>query len=73
MMKYGGIMDQKLNNVNRFWRLYRDAVIGSGIPEKNADWYVRRGQKFTVSTKGKRLRCRSDVDWGRCELGQAMV
>ena len=41
MMKSGGIMDQKPKNVNKFWMLYRDAVIGSGISEKNAEWYVR--------------------------------
>jgi len=39
MIKPAGIMDQKPNNVNKFWLLYRDAVIGSGIPKKSAEWY----------------------------------
>ncbi len=56
-------MDEKPNNVNKFWLLYRDVIVGSGIPEKNADWYVRWAQKFAVSTKGKGLRsCSSDTD-----------
>ena len=33
MMKCSGIMDQKPKNVNKFWVLSRDEVIGSGIPE----------------------------------------
>jgi hypothetical protein len=37
MLKSGGIMAQKPKNVNKFWLLYRDAVIGSGVPEKNAE------------------------------------
>ena len=36
MIKPGVIMGQKLNNVNKFWLLYRDAAIGSGIPENIA-------------------------------------
>jgi hypothetical protein len=46
MMKCSGIVDQKPNNVNNFWMLYRDAVIGSGISEKNAEKYLRWAQKF---------------------------
>ena len=34
MIIYDGIMDQKPKNVNKFWMLYRDAVIGSWILEK---------------------------------------
>jgi len=41
MIKPGVIMGQKTNNVNKFWLLYRDAVIGSGIPENTAEWYAR--------------------------------
>jgi hypothetical protein len=55
-------MDQKPKNVNKFWMLYRDAVIGSGILEKTAEWYVHGAQKFAVSIKGKRLRSRSSDD-----------
>jgi hypothetical protein len=32
MIKHGDIMDQKPKNVNNFWLLYREAVIGSEIP-----------------------------------------
>jgi len=40
MIKPGVIMGQKPNNVNKFWLLYRDAVIDSGIPENIAEWYA---------------------------------
>jgi len=33
-------MGQKPNNVNEFWLLYRDVVIGLGIPENTAEWYA---------------------------------
>ena len=42
--------------------LRHDAVIGSGILEKTAEWYVHWAQKFAVSIKGKRLRSRSSDD-----------
>ena len=60
-MKLGGIMDQKPNNVNKFWLSYRDAVVSSGIAEKTAEWYVHCAQKFAVSIKGKGLRSRSST------------
>jgi len=41
MIKTGVIMGQKPNIVNQFWLLYRDAVIGSGIPENTAEWYAQ--------------------------------
>ena len=62
MIISNGIMDQKPKNVNKFWMLYRDAVIGSGILEKTAEWYVHWAQKFAVSIKGKKLRSRSSKD-----------
>jgi len=62
MTKSGGIMDRRPNNVNKFWLSYRGAVIASGIPEKTAEWYVHRAQKFAVSIKGKALRSRSSKD-----------
>ena len=40
----------------------RDAVVSSGIAEKNAEWYVHCAQKFAVSIKGKGLRARSSKD-----------
>ena len=40
MIKPGVIMGQKTNNVNKFWLLYRDGVIGSGIPENTAERYA---------------------------------
>jgi len=45
-MKYSGIVEQKPNNVNNFWLLSRDAVIESGMLEKNTEWYVKLGQIF---------------------------
>ena len=51
-----------MNKVNGFWVLYHDAVIGSGVPEKTAVWYVHWAQKFAKSIKGKRLRSRSSED-----------
>ena len=55
-------MDQKPNNVNKFWLSYRDAVVSSEIAEKTAEWYVHWAQKFAVSIKGKGLRSRSSKD-----------
>jgi integron integrase len=54
----------KSNKVNDFWDLYRQVVVESGIPEKNAEWYVRWAQNFAKSIKGKPLRRRgvSDVE-----------
>ena len=40
MIKPVGILAQKSNNVNNFWLLYLDAIIGSDIPEKNEEWFV---------------------------------
>ena len=54
-----GIIDQKPKNVNKFWMLYHDAVIGSGILEKTAEWYMNWAQGFGLSMKGKKLRSRS--------------
>ena len=45
-MIFIGIVDQKPNNVNKFWMLYRDTVIGSEILEKNTEWYMKPGQVF---------------------------
>ena len=57
--KYGGIMDKNHNEVNKFWVNFRSVVIEQGINEKNADWYVKWGQKFAMSIKGKPLYKRS--------------
>ena len=48
MIISNGIIDQKPENVNKFWMLYRDAVIGSGILEKTAEWYVNWAQRFAL-------------------------
>ena len=40
-------------NVKNFWGSYKSAVIASGVPEKNAEWFVRWAQKFSRSIKGK--------------------
>ena len=42
--------------------LYRDAVIGSGTPEKNVEWFLHLAKKLAISIKGKRLRSRSTND-----------
>jgi integron integrase len=57
-------MMDKPNNVNDFWDSYRNVVVEAGIPERNADWYVRWAEKFAKSIKNKPLRKRgaSDID-----------
>jgi integron integrase len=50
------------DNVKLFWKSYRKAVIESGVPAKNADWYVRWAQKFDDSIQGKPIRERSAAD-----------
>ncbi len=50
------------DNVKNFWGSYRSAVIASGVPEKNADWFVRWTQKFPRSIKGESLQERSAAD-----------
>ena len=58
-------MGQKPNNVNKFWLLYRDAVIGSGIPENTAEWYAHWTQKFDSSIKRKPFQSRMSAAEGR--------
>jgi hypothetical protein len=41
--EYGGIMDKKHHDVNKFWLNFREAVIENGVPEKYADWYLKWG------------------------------
>jgi integron integrase len=50
------------NKVNKFWDSYRQAAIASGVPAKNAEWYVKWAEKFAVATKGKPIRERSVAD-----------
>ena len=50
------------DNVKNFWGSYRRAVIASGVPEKNAEWYVRWARKFSRAIKGKSLQERSAAD-----------
>jgi integrase len=50
------------NNVKKFWGSYRKAVIATGVPENNAEWYVRWAQKFSRSFTGKSLEERSVSD-----------
>jgi hypothetical protein len=50
------------DNVKNNWGSYRSAVIASGVPEKNADWFVRWAQKFSRSIKGESLQERSAAD-----------
>ena len=50
------------NKVNKFWDLYRQAAIASGVPVKNAEWYLKWAEKFAVATKGKPIRERSVAD-----------
>ena len=40
------------DNVKNFWGSYKSAVIASGVPEKNAEWFVRWAQKFSRVIKG---------------------
>jgi site-specific recombinase XerD len=57
-------MMDKPNNVNGFWDSYRNVVVEAGIPERNADCYVRWAEKFSKSIKNKTLResRASDID-----------
>ena len=50
------------NKVNDFWDSYRQAAIASGVPVKNADWFVRWAEKFATVTRGKPLRERTAAD-----------
>jgi len=50
------------NKVNKFWDSYRQAAIASGVPAKNAEWYVKWADKFAVATQGKPIRERSVAD-----------
>jgi integron integrase len=50
------------NKVKKFWDSYRQAAIASGIPAKNAEWFVKWAEKYAVATKGKPLRERSAAD-----------
>ena len=55
-------MDKKNNNVNDFWKNYRNIVVAEGVPEATADWYLRWARRFAVSIKGKPIRSRSSED-----------
>jgi hypothetical protein len=52
------------NDVNKFWAGFRKSVIRYGISESDADWYVKWGEKFAISIKGRSLRkrTRKDID-----------
>ncbi len=50
------------DNVKNFWGSYRSTVIASGVPEKNAEWFVRWAQKFSRAIKGKSLPERSAAE-----------
>ena len=50
------------NTVNKFWDSYRQAAIASGVPAKNAEWFVKWAEKFAVATKAKPIRERSVAD-----------
>ena len=60
--EYGGIMDKKHHDVNKFWLNFRKAVIENGIDEKYAEGYVEWCKKFALSMKGKPLRKRNVDD-----------
>ncbi len=55
-------MMDKPNSVNDFWDSYRNVVVETGIPVRNADWYVRWAEKFAKSIKNKPLRKRGTGD-----------
>ena len=59
-------------NVKNFWASFRKAVIASGIPEKNAEWYVRWAKNFSNSSKDKSLKDRSADDIRRFLLEFSM-
>ena len=49
-------------NVKNFWASFKKAVIASGVPEKNAEWYVRWARKFSDFMVDKPLKKRSAED-----------
>ena len=42
-------------NVKNLWVSYKSAVMASGVPEKNAEWFVRWALKFSGSITVKSL------------------
>ena len=44
-------MDKKNNNVNDFWKNYRNIVVAEGVPEATAGSYLRWARRFAVSIK----------------------
>ena len=50
------------NKVNKFWDSYRDAVVKSGVPDRNAGWYVRWSENFAKSITAKPLKKRTAAD-----------
>ena len=60
------------DNVKNFWGSYQSAVVASGVPEKNAEWFVRWAQKFLRAINGKSLEERSADDIRRFLLELSM-
>ena len=60
------------DNVKNFWSSFRKTVIVAGVPEKNAEWYVRWAQKFSRSIKDKPLKEGSAADIRRFLLEFSM-
>jgi len=50
------------DNVKNYWGSYKDAVIASGVPDKNAEWFARWAQNFADSIRDKELEERSETD-----------
>ena len=42
--------------IDKFWHDYRSAVIGEGVDEKSADWYVRTVDCYIKNAGGISLK-----------------
>ena len=49
-------------NVKKLWGSHKSTVIASGVPEKNAEWFVLWALKFPHSIKDKFLEKRSVIN-----------
>ena len=55
-------MEEKGNDVNKFWNDFKRTALESGVKETVAEWYVKWSERFAKSIKGKPLRLRKKED-----------
>jgi hypothetical protein len=54
-------MQEELKHVKQFWREYRAAVLGQGVPPARAEWLERWAQRFARAMPGVPLRTRTEA------------